>query len=107
MIGMYVKAGAPGSVILTVDEARLGQPQWVAVQAVGLSVRTITEAALKTGVYDCAEVTLGVRDAFKAKGAFEPRGLVSFREWTAADQRAFYAAKVAEVAKNGTVAGGK
>ncbi len=97
MITLVAKSEAPGSLRVTADEKREAQPQWVAIQGVGLAVRTISEVPLKAGVYDCTSVELGLRDAFKVKGAFEPRGLLGLKEWTLAEQQAFYAKKASEL----------
>lgn len=88
----------PGSLVVVVGKSEVGKPTYVQVQGTGVSANTRLQCIAKEGQHDCKTVVLGVREAFKTKGAYEPQGVLELVPWTPKEIAEYYAAKAKEYA---------
>lgn len=94
---LVIEANGPGTLTVSGGKVTPGKTQYVTVAGVGVSANVQTSVIVKEGVHDCKVVKMGVRDAFKAKGSYDPSNLFEYVVWTQQEIIAFYVAKAKEL----------
>jgi len=98
MMKFVIEASAPGTLTVAAGKKEEGKPLWVTVSGVGVGLRGAAQCIVKEGTHDCKAVVLGCQEAFKNKGAYEPRGVLEMVPWTPQEVAAYYQAKAKEYA---------
>jgi len=96
MMQLVIEANGPGTLTVSAGKLTPGKTQYVTVAGVGVSANVQTSVIVKEGAHDCKLVKMGVRDAFKAKGSYDPSNLLEYVVWTQQEIAAYYMAKAKE-----------